>query len=208
MALSDWSERQLLGLTAAVAGGLIGVVGGVDGWLYAKRQGVVREIARKTAEAKKKAAEAAENEGIQERERVAADRHREMLRRLPEESSMAELMTELASHAKVARLRITKFDLAQEKARRRGCSAAGTKGNTPKKLLISAQGGYEAVIRFLYRIEQPDRMTRYVAVKGFEIEGYGDGLVPGSENLDISIELETFVAPKPVEKRVRKTVRE
>ncbi len=188
MALGDLSEKQLLGLTAAVVGAVLLVVAGILLWMYMRYRNLMDEIRMKDAKASTMEAKAKELDGLQKVHDEAMTRFHEVLKRVPDESQTSDLDAQISEQAANAKLRILKLELVQERSR--GKKTAKTGSLEKIRISIQATGSFNAFGQFLNNIEQ--NMDRFVAVTGFKITAFEDGLVPGNGGHEIEIDLVTY----------------
>ena len=185
MALSDWSENKLLLVTGGVVGGVLVIMSGLDFYVYWRYSNLKTDVAGKRAKVRTMEKEARELPKVREdrdRERALAEK---LDRVVPNDKRMDELSAQLTEQANQVNLKIKKFELRRERARGK---AQRKKTYEPIGIKIRCVGGYDSFGRFVNLVE--DKMERFVAVKGFKIKAYNDGLVPGKNALEITLDLE------------------
>ncbi len=196
MALSDWSENKLLLVTGGVVGGVLVIMSGLDFYVYWRYRDLKKDVVGKRAEVRTMEKDARKLPKVREerdRERALAER---LDRVVPNDKRVDELSAQLTIQANQVNLKITKFELRRQR----------TRGKAMRKekyerigMKIRCVGGYDSFGRFVNLVE--DKMERFVAVKGFKIKGYNDGLVPGKNALDITLDLEARQHTSPVAKK-------
>ena len=176
MAVSDWSENKLLLVTGGVVGGVLVIMAGLDFYVYWRYSTLRKDVAGKRAQVRTMEKDARKLPKVREER----DRERALAERL--ERVVPAQLTEQANQVN---LRITKFELQRERARGK---ARRREPYEPIVLKIRCLGGYDSFGRFVNLVE--DKMERFVAVKGFKIKAFSEGLVPGKRELDITLDLE------------------
>ncbi len=187
MALSDWSEKQLLGLTAGVAGGVLLVMAGLVAWVYLGYRSLNKEIRQKKMQAQGMQTVAATIEKVREKRNKIALEFEEQKSKLPTDVQLGELITQISKQAGDAKLEVNRFVKKREPPP--GRLAAITQYKS-MHLELRCEGDYNSFGDFLNRIER--KIERFIAVKSFKISGYKDGLEPGAKQLKITLELVTY----------------
>lgn len=182
MAMSDWSEKQLLALTAGVAGGVVLVMAGLVLWVYMRYGELCKEIEAKEKEVQAKRKEAERLDSVRKQLEEISARFNE--KRVPPDRDMDGLLRQI--NEQLARARLTYKGVDYPKETRKG----PVQEYEPIPLRLQCEGGYHELGQFISGIEE--RIERLVAVTGFRINAYKDGLLPGKKALDISLDLEAF----------------
>lgn len=194
MALGDLNEKQLLGLTAGIVGGILLVMAGILFWTYTRYTGLLNEIKAKNDTAAKMEEKARTLNDIKDVHDAAINTHYETLKRVPEGDQTTELNAQISEQAVRAKLRILKIELVKERSNRgrgRGRGEQQQSGKLGKiQIHIEAVGGFNSFGQFLNNIEE--HMARFVAVTGFSITAYEEGLVPGKRAHEITLDLVTY----------------
>lgn len=190
MALSDWNEKQLLGLTAGIVGAIVLVMGGLDAWVYLKYDALRKDIDVNGQEAQRLEKKAKTIETVQREHGEMAAEARRYEKRVPKDLSLTDLIDQISNQARAAKLRLTKAEREREApGLRRG---AATGGQKPTKLELRIEGGYDSLGKFVSYLESHQKMERFLKVTGFTISAYKEGLIPGADNLGITLNLVTY----------------
>ncbi len=187
MALSDWNEKQLLGLTAAVAGGILLVMAGLVTWVYLGYRSLNKEIKQKKMQAQGMQNVAGTIEKVREKRDRFAREFDDLKNKLPTDVQLGELITQISKQAGDAKLEVNRFRRKKDPPAVRGAPRSQYKS---MHLELRCEGDYNSFGDFLNRIER--KIERFIAVKTFKISGYKDGLEPGAKQLKITLELVTY----------------
>jgi hypothetical protein len=188
LALGDLSEKQLLGLTAAVVGAVLVIMAGILFWMYIRYKKITDEIRTKSDKAVAMEAEAEQFDAVQKAHDEAMTRFHEVLKRVPDEPQASDLDAQMSEQAANAKLKIRKIELVKERSVRKKTAKRGSLEKI--RIHIQAEGGFNAFGQFINNIEH--NMDRFVAVTGFKITAFEDGLVPGGGGHEIEIDLVTY----------------
>jgi len=191
LALGDLNEKQLLGLTAGVVGAVLLVMAGILFWTYTRYKGLLDDIKAKTARAETMEDEARGLDEVKERYDAWMNRRYETLRQVPEEDQTTDLNAQISKQAASAKLRILRIERIKEKTSRgRGKSKQKTGKLGEIGIHIEAAGSFNSFGQFLNNIEEV--MDRFIAVTGFTITAYEDGLDPGKGAHEITLDLVAY----------------
>jgi Tfp pilus assembly protein PilO len=188
LALGDLSEKQLLGLTAGVVAAILLVMAGILLWMYMRYKGLLDEIKTKNADAERMEKSARGLEDVEQAYKEAEIRYQDVRKQVPDESQLTELDAQISQQAASAKLNILKIEPVKERSSRKKTQQTGNLQTI--KLRVEAAGSFNAFGQFLNNIEQ--NMDRFVAVTGFTIAAYEEGLAPGKGPHEIELNLVTY----------------
>ncbi len=193
MPLSEWSEKQVLGLTAGVAVGVLLIMGGLVAYTYVRYTKVGAEtdtLKRQNKKLEKKADMLEEKTKELENLTRETEAHE---KRLPDGEDRGHLRSQVSEQSRNAEIDITSFTKVAKGAirRRPGKSGRGSKERyVPVKFRMEASGKFHQFGQFLNRLE--NRLERIVTVKGFELTANKDGLNPKKPELGIKLQFEAY----------------
>jgi Tfp pilus assembly protein PilO len=204
VAIGDWSERQLLALTAGVVAAILVTMAGLVLYVFMKYGELEDEIAKLNGEVSKLQREA---ETLEEKKKDLADAERRVpddIRRLPDEEGTKDLIDQVSEQSKNARVKIEKGpDVVEKRVRRRKPGQARTKrsqtGYATVKMSLEGSGKFHDFGQFLNRLE--NRLERIVSVTGFELTANKDGMVPDDPRVGIKLEFEAYRYTVPAQKK-------
>jgi Tfp pilus assembly protein PilO len=188
LALGDLSEKQLLGLTAGVVAAILLVMAGILLWMYMRYKGLLDEIKAKNATAVAMEKKARDLKDVEQTYEEYMTRFQDARKQVPDESQLTELDAQISEQAANAKLNILKIEPVKERSTRKKTKQTGNLETI--KLRIEAAGSFNAFGQFLNNIEQ--NMGRFVAVTGFTIAAYEEGLAPGKGPHEIELNLVTY----------------
>ena len=190
MALSDWSERQLLALTAGVAGGILVLMAGLVLWVYSQYRSLLDEIAAKKQDVQKKEQEAEQLDDSRKKLKEATQKLDEVLKLVPSAAKLEELISQITEQSRRAGLEVQSIEPVVQRGSGRTRGKTGGSNYEPAGLTLECVGGFHEFGQFLNRLES--RIERFVAIKGFKITAYSKGIVPGSKEMTFSLDIETY----------------
>ncbi len=192
MALNEWSEKQILGLTGGVVVGVLVIMGSLVGYTYAKYTKLEKETEtlKRRNKALQKTADTLE-EKKQQRDDLLKDTGLHQ-KKLPDDEDLGGLRNQVSEQSRNTEIDIAAINKAKESGRPRpGQAGRGSKERyVPVKMQMEASGKFHQFGRFLNRLES--RIDRLVAVKGFELTANKDGLQPKKSELKIRLQFDAY----------------
>lgn len=188
--MSEWGERQFLGLTAAIVGGSLAVMAGLVLWVYSRYGSLLDEIGEMKKENEKKEAEAAALKDRQRQYDDALRKHSRALEMVPESSGMSELGNQVTEKLRNSGLELSRITEIEVRAgARRGEAAKKSPGET-HRMLVECRGGFDEFGRFLTELEM--NMPRLVSVVDLAAEAHKKGVFPDAKATAYKLTFEVY----------------
>lgn len=192
MALNEWSEKQILGLTGGVVVGVLVIMGGLVGYTYAKYATLKEdtETLKRQNKALQKTADT-----LEEKKKLRDDLFKDTefhQKKLPDDKDLGDLRNQVSEQSRNTKIDITAINEVESGRKAKpGQSGKGSKERyIPVKMKMEASGEFHHFGQFLNRLES--RIDRLVAVKGFELTANKDGLNPKKPELKIKLQFDAY----------------